>query len=93
MAELVRRYADLPLGAVDASVVAVAERTKITTVATLDHRHFHIVRPSTPTHSPCYPTDRQTPDWYRTQRRPTYLYLPELSLAAGWGFIDRTRPS
>ena len=45
MADLVRRYADLPLGAVDASVVAVAERTRITTVATLDHRHFRVVRP------------------------------------------------
>lgn len=45
MAELVRRYADLPLGAVDASVVAVAERTGVTAVATLDHRHFHVVRP------------------------------------------------
>jgi len=30
MAELVRAYADLPLGAVDASVIAVAERLKLT---------------------------------------------------------------
>jgi predicted nucleic acid-binding protein len=45
MAALVRRYADLPLGAVDASVVAVAERLKITQVATLDRRHFTVVRP------------------------------------------------
>jgi len=29
MAELVRAYADLPLGAVDASVIAVAERRRI----------------------------------------------------------------
>jgi predicted nucleic acid-binding protein len=46
MAELIRRYADLPLGAADASVIAVAERLNITDIATLDHRHFTVVRPS-----------------------------------------------
>ena len=46
MAELVRTYADLPVGAVDASVVAVAERLGISDVATLDRRHFSIVRPN-----------------------------------------------
>jgi uncharacterized protein len=46
MAELVRRYADLPLGAVDASVIAVAERLHIMDIATLDRRHFTVVRPS-----------------------------------------------
>lgn len=45
MAELVRTYADPPLGAVDASVLAVAERLKLTDVATLDRRHFTIIRP------------------------------------------------
>jgi predicted nucleic acid-binding protein len=45
MAELVSTYADLPLGVVDASVVAVAERLHATEVATLDHRHFRVVRP------------------------------------------------
>ncbi len=45
MAELVRTYADLPLGAVDASVIAVAERLNLTDVATLDRRHFTVVRP------------------------------------------------
>jgi len=45
MAELVRAYADLPLGAVDASVMAVAERLSVTDVATLDRRHFTVVRP------------------------------------------------
>ena len=45
MAELVGTYADLPLGAVDASVVAVAERLGATTLATLDRRHFTVVRP------------------------------------------------
>ncbi|MGH3200668.1 MAG: type II toxin-antitoxin system VapC family toxin [Streptosporangiaceae bacterium] len=46
MAELVERYADLPLGAADASVVAVAERLGVREVATLDRRHFTVVRPS-----------------------------------------------
>lgn len=45
MAELVRRYGDLPLGTTDASVVAVAERVGVTEIATLDRRHFTVVRP------------------------------------------------
>lgn len=45
IAELVHTYADLPLGTVDASVVATAERLGATTVATLDRRHFTVVRP------------------------------------------------
>ncbi|HEY2768416.1 MAG TPA: PIN domain-containing protein [Solirubrobacteraceae bacterium] len=45
ISELVRKYADFPLGAVDASVVALAERLQIEHVATLDHRHFHAVKP------------------------------------------------
>lgn len=44
--ELVEQYDDLPLGMVDASVVAVAERLEQDTIATLDRRHFSVVRPS-----------------------------------------------
>lgn len=46
IADLVERYADLPLGAVDASVTALAERLGIRDVATIDHRHCNIVRPA-----------------------------------------------
>ena len=46
MADLVEQYADLPLGATDASVVAIAERLRLDTVATLDRRHFSVVRPA-----------------------------------------------
>lgn len=46
IAELVGRYRDLPLGTVDASIVAAAERLGITTIATLDRRHFSVVRPA-----------------------------------------------
>ena len=46
VAELVEKYDDLPLGTVDASVVALAERLNITTVVTLDRRDFSIVRPA-----------------------------------------------
>lgn len=46
IAELVHRYADLPLGGTDASLVALAERHAIHRVATLDRRHFSVVRPS-----------------------------------------------
>lgn len=45
VAELVDQYADLPLGLVDASVVAVAERHGVVEIATLDHRDFTVVRP------------------------------------------------
>jgi predicted nucleic acid-binding protein len=45
MAELVARYADLPLGSVDASIVAAAERLGVGTIATFDRRHFTVVRP------------------------------------------------
>jgi uncharacterized protein len=45
VAELVDTYADLRLGGVDASVVAVAERLGVAEVGTLDLRHFRVVRP------------------------------------------------
>jgi uncharacterized protein len=43
---LTRRYADLPLGLVDASVIALAEALDEPKIATLDHRHFTVVRPT-----------------------------------------------
>lgn len=43
--ELLDRYRDLPLGFVDAAVLAVVERLGETRLATLDHRHFAMVRP------------------------------------------------
>lgn len=45
MVELVARYHDLPLGAVDASVIAAAERLEVDAIATVDRRHFSVVRP------------------------------------------------
>lgn len=45
-AALVHEYQDLGLGLVDASVVAVAERLALTTIATLNHRDFAVVRPT-----------------------------------------------
>lgn len=44
--EPVDRYADLPLGGTDASLIAIAERLGGTRVATLDRAHFHIIRPA-----------------------------------------------
>ena len=46
VAELVAAYRDLPLGMVDASIIAAAERLGATTIATLERRHFSIVRPA-----------------------------------------------
>ncbi len=45
IADLTKQYLDLPLGIVDASVVALAERYHAEVIATLDHRHFSVVRP------------------------------------------------
>jgi predicted nucleic acid-binding protein len=44
--ELQAAYADLSLGVVDASIVALAERLGEERLATLDRRHFGVVRPS-----------------------------------------------
>lgn len=46
IAELIEQYADFPLGGVDASVIALAERLETPLVLTLDRRHFAAVRPS-----------------------------------------------
>jgi predicted nucleic acid-binding protein len=51
IAELVWAYRSLPLGTVDASVVTAAERLEIREVATLDRRHFSVVRPA---HTPAF---------------------------------------
>lgn len=42
---LLERHRDLPLGLVDAAVLAVVERFGERRLATLDHRHFSVVRP------------------------------------------------
>ena len=43
--ELQSTYADLKLGVVDASVLALVERLGEAKLATLDHRHFATMRP------------------------------------------------
>ncbi len=45
MAELIEQYADFPLGAADASIVALAERIETDVIITLDRRYFGVVRP------------------------------------------------
>lgn len=44
-AELMREYPDLPLGFVDASIVAIAERLEARQILTTDRRHFGVIRP------------------------------------------------
>jgi len=46
IADLVETYTDLPLGGTDASIITLAERLGQTTIATLDRRHFNVVRPN-----------------------------------------------
>ncbi len=43
--ELMRQYADSDIGLVDASIVALAERLRVTKILTLDRRHFGQIRP------------------------------------------------
>lgn len=43
--ELIDRYRDLPLDFVDAAVISIVERLGEAKLATLDHRHFRVVRP------------------------------------------------
>ena len=43
--ELVIQYADLRLGGTDASLIAFAERHREQRIATLNRRHFAVVRP------------------------------------------------
>ena len=45
-ADLMDAYADFPIGLVDASIVAVAERLEITDLLTTDRRHFGAIRPA-----------------------------------------------
>jgi predicted nucleic acid-binding protein len=43
--QLIQTYADTPIGFVDAAVLAVVERLNEPKLATLDHRHFGMLRP------------------------------------------------
>jgi predicted nucleic acid-binding protein len=45
-AEIQRQYDDQALGVVDASVLALVERLGERKLATLDHRHFSVLRPA-----------------------------------------------
>ena len=45
MAALMLQYRDFPLGAADASIVALAERLDTDQIVTFDHRHCAAVRP------------------------------------------------
>lgn len=42
---LLTTYADLRVGFVDAAVLAIVERLREPKLATLDHRHFAVMRP------------------------------------------------
>jgi uncharacterized protein len=43
--EILATYADLRVGFVDAAVLAIVERLREPMLATLDHRHFSVMRP------------------------------------------------
>ena len=45
MAELVALYRNFPIGATDASIVALAERLQSDLIVTFDQRHFRAIRP------------------------------------------------
>jgi predicted nucleic acid-binding protein len=56
--EIVRQYADSRVDFVDATIMAVAERRKITEILTLDNRDFRIVRPKHHTHFTILPDNQ-----------------------------------
>ena len=43
--QVIERYADQEIGLADASIVVLAKRHATRTIATLDRRHFSVVRP------------------------------------------------
>jgi len=45
--KVMARYQGVPLGLVDASLVALAERYQIQRILTLDRRHFSLIQPET----------------------------------------------
>lgn len=44
IAELVERYADFPLGGIDASIAVLADRFGTDLIVTLDRRHFGAIQ-------------------------------------------------
>jgi uncharacterized protein len=44
-ADLMKKYKDNNIGLVDASIIAIAERLKISRILTTDRRHFGAIRP------------------------------------------------
>lgn len=42
--KIMARYSDIPIGYVDASLVALAERHQLKQILILDRRHFSIIR-------------------------------------------------
>lgn len=44
IADLVERYADFPIGTVDASIAVLADRLDTDLIVTLDRRHFEAIR-------------------------------------------------
>lgn len=90
--ELEARYADLRLGLVDAAVIATCEMLSEDKVATLDRRHFAVVRPAHCRHCGCFrsqrsqlffgrPVEGQTPGWRARRRKSGTRRLPEPSVA------------
>ncbi len=45
VASVMEHYADMPLGFVDATVIAIAERVESREILTTDRRHFRVVKP------------------------------------------------
>ena len=43
--QLLETYSDMNIGFVDASIVAISERLKISRILTTDRKHFSIIRP------------------------------------------------
>jgi predicted nucleic acid-binding protein len=45
MRDLMRKYKDLPMDLADAALVCAAEKSRVTTIFTLDRKDFSVYRP------------------------------------------------
>jgi hypothetical protein len=82
MAELVAVYADMRLGGTDASVITLAERLGTTRIATLNHRHFRIVRPR-------HAGRRDVREDMKTRAGVRTVMIPDIAMPAVSRLYDR----
>jgi hypothetical protein len=80
MAGLAEMYLDLPPGIAGAAVAAIAKRLGLTGIATLDRRHFTVIRPR---HVHVRPAQSQLPGRAVKSRRMVFMRARAVAVTAG----------